>query len=208
MHYTPSKNEQLAASLGFRISEDGTIVTHSSGKAITLSTDKDGYKEFSFGPKANRKKCRVHRFNAWFRFGEAIYEPNIVCRHLDGNPSNNHINNIALGTQHDNIMDRPAEERRLHAWNTSRHATKHDHVAIIEFYKQHGFKATLFEFGISSKGTLSFIINKTQTAKPVAKTDRPKRQPRKPLTASSNAPATDSDTPAHPLAPSGTRPSF
>ena len=185
MHYKPSKNEQLAASLGFRISEDGTTVTSPDGKIVTQSTITGGYKEFSFGPKINRKKCRIHRFNAWFRFGEAIYEPNIVCRHLDGNPSNNHIDNLALGTQHENAMDRPAEERRLHAWNTSRHAIKHDHVAIIEFYKQRGFKATMLEFGISSKGTLSFIINKTQTAKPVAREDRPKRQPKKTLTASS-----------------------
>ena len=189
MHYTPNKNEQLAAILGIKISEDGTTITHPNGKVINLSTNRDGYKEFSFGPKTNRKKCRVHRFNAWFRFGEAIYEPNIVCRHLDGNPSNNHIDNIALGTQHDNAMDRPAEERRLHAWNTSRHVLKHDHVAIIEFYKQNGFKATMLEFNISSKGTLSFIINKTQTAKPVTKTERPKKQPKKSLTASNNGQA-------------------
>ena len=73
-------------------------------------------------------------------------------------------------------MDRPAKVRHLHAWNTSRHVLKHDHVAVIEFYKKHGFNKTMLQFGISSKGTLSFIINKTQTAKPVLFEERPKRK--------------------------------
>ena len=131
---------------------------------------------FGFGPKANRKKCQVHRFNAWFKFGAAIYEPNIVCRHLDGNPLNNHQDNLALGTQSDNMMDRPAHVRHAHAFASSRHAMKHDHAAIVAFYRIHGSNKTMTEFGISSKGTLSFIINKTQTASPVPIGERPKRK--------------------------------
>jgi hypothetical protein len=34
----------------------------------------------------------------------------------------------------------------------------------------------MIEFGLSSKGTLSFIINKTQTAFPVPVSERPKRK--------------------------------
>lgn len=174
--YTPNKNEKLAANLGYIVSEDGSVITGPSGKIYAQTPSSSGHLVFSFGPKKDRKKCQVHRFVAWFKFGEDIYEPNIVCRHLDGDPANNHPDNLALGSQSDNMMDRPVKERHAHAWNTSRHAMKHNHVAIIKFYKINGFKKTMTEFGISSKGTLSFIINKTQTAKPVPFDERPKKK--------------------------------
>ena len=174
--YTPNRNEKLAASLGYTISSDGSVITGPNGKIYAQGRNKYGHLVFYFGPKTDRKKCFVHRLVAWFKFGKAIYEPNIVCRHLDGNPANNHPDNIALGTQSENMMDRPAKVRHLHAWNTSRHTLKHDHVAVIEFYKKHGFNKTMLQFGISSKGTMSFIINKTQTAKPVLFEERPKRK--------------------------------
>lgn len=174
--YTPNRHEELAASLGFSITADGKVVTKSSGEVVRQSLGGRGYKVFTFGPKKDRHKCLVHRFSAWFKFGEKIYEPNIVCRHLDGNPLNNHQDNIALGTQSDNMMDRAPEARHAHAFATSRHAMKHDHAAIIDFYKANGFNKTLIEFSISSKGTLSFIINKTQTAQPVSMEERPKRK--------------------------------
>jgi hypothetical protein len=174
--YTPNRNEELAANMGFRITPDGKTITKPDGSIVGQSLSSIGYRVFSFGPKTHRYKCLVHRFNAWFKYGEEIYQPNIVCRHLDGNRLNNHINNIVPGTQSQNMMDRPAPERHAHAFATSRYAMKHDHVKIIEFYKGHGFKKTMIEFGLSSKGTLSFIINKTQTASPVPVSERPKRK--------------------------------
>lgn len=174
--YTPNRHEELADSLGFTVTPDGSIVRNPDGEVMKQHFGGRGYKVFAFGPKKKRHKCLVHRFNAWFKFGDKIYEPNIVCRHLDGNPHNNHIDNIALGTQSDNMMDRPADVRHAHASAASRHAMKHDHVAIIEFYRLNGFNKTMVEFGISSKGTLSFIINKTQTASPVPVGERPKRK--------------------------------
>lgn len=176
--YTPNRHEKLAADLGFTITPDGETVKKPDGKVIKQTKSHHGHHVFNFGPKISRKKCLVHRFNAWFKYGEAIYEPNIVCRHLDGNPSNNHIDNIALGSQSDNMMDRPAVVRHAHAFATSRHAMKYDHIAIIEYYKANGFNKTMVEFGISSKGTLSFIINKTQTGIPVPLSERPKKKKR------------------------------
>ena len=173
--YTPNRHEELAERLGFTIDPDGSTVRNPYGKIMKLHLGR-GYKVFSFGPKISRRKCLVHRFNAWFKFGDKIYEPNIVCRHLDGNPLNNHQDNIAIGTQSDNMMDRPESVRHAHAFATSRHAMKHDHVAIIEFYRVNGFNKTLIEFGISSKGTLSYIINKTQTSSPIPIGERPKRK--------------------------------
>lgn len=173
--YTPNRNEELAANMGFRITPDGKTITKPDGSIVGQSLS-NGYRVFSFGPKTKRCKCLVHRFNAWFKFGDEIYQPNIVCRHLDGNSLNNHIDNIIPGTSSQNMMDRPAEARHAHAFATSRHAMKHDHVKIIEYYKENGFNKTMIEFGLSSRGTLSFIINKTQTAVPVPVSERPKRK--------------------------------
>lgn len=38
----------------------------------------------------------------------------MVCRHLDGNPSNNHISNLRWGTVQDNIDDRSHHGRTAH----------------------------------------------------------------------------------------------
>ena len=105
-----------------------------------------------------------------------MYEEGIVCRHRDGNPKNNAASNILLGTQSQNMLDRPAADRSRGAWIASRGVAKYDHEKVIAFYVENGFKATLLEFGIRSKGTLSFIINRTKTATPVAIEDRPKRR--------------------------------
>lgn len=176
MWFTPSRAEVKAAQAGFTINEAGDAVRDAAGNVVSWSLTKHGYKRFSIGPRTKRIPVQFHRFQAWFAYGEAMYEPNIVCRHKDGNPLNNHRDNILIGTQSDNMMDRDPAVRKAHAFATSRHAMKHDHVAVIAFYRVHGFNATLREFGISSRGTLSFIINKSQTGVPPTKEERPKRK--------------------------------
>ncbi len=170
------KREREFAEAGIRISEDGLQVIRKNGNLAALRTNTSGYLFFIVGNSRKHRSALVHRFQAWFKFGEAMYADKILCRHLDGNPLNNHAANIAIGTDSDNRMDIPAESRRRTAWIASRSVIKHDHVAIIAHYREHGFRSALREFGISSKGTLSFIINKSQTGVPVPKAERPKRQ--------------------------------
>ncbi len=171
-----SGNEKEAFMLGYRLTENGDGVISPSGKPLAVFSAKGGYLIVWFGPKIARKNIRLHRFQAWLKYGDAIYQEGIVCRHLDGNPKNNAPDNIALGSASENMMDIAADVRHRTAFNASRHVLKHDHVAIVEYYKINGFKATLAQFAISSKGTLSFIINKTQTATPVLAHERPKRK--------------------------------
>lgn len=175
MWFTPNRMEEAAAKAGYSINEAGDTVKNPDGQPVALNVTKDGYTRFSIGPRDKRVGVRVHRFQAWFTYGDAIYGSGIVCRHKDGNPANNHRDNIIIGTQSQNMMDRDPEVRHAHAFATSRHILKHDHVAILAFYRLHGFNATLREFSISSKATLSFIINKSQTGVPVPKGERPAR---------------------------------
>lgn len=168
--------EKQAAKLGYRVSEDGLTVTRPTNRIVPQQCTRDGYNRFTFGPKCNRLTIRTHRLQAFQSFGDALYQEGIVCRHLDGNPLNNAASNIALGTQSQNMMDRPKECRQRCAFNASRSIVKHDHSAVVEFYKEHGFKATLAHFAISSRGTLSFILNKSATAPNVPMTKRVKRK--------------------------------
>ncbi len=171
MWFTPNRREKEAAKAGLTVSEDGTKVYKPCGKLMPLDVTTDGYRRFSFGPKDKRSSIRVHRFQAWFTFGEAMYAPGILCRHKDGNPGNNHRDNIILGTQKDNMNDRPADIRKAHAFATSRHVLKHDHVAILAHYRAHGWTSTRAVFNIG-RGALSFIINKSQTGVPVSEDER------------------------------------
>jgi len=167
--------EQRAAEAGYTVNKEGTEIRNPQGIKVATFESK-GYRIFDFGPKADRKHIYVHRFQAWFKFNTTMYGAGLQVRHLDGNSRNNHADNLALGTQSQNMLDRPAADRKAHGYQTSRHIAKHDHAAVISYYKAHGFKATLAAFNISSKGTLSFILNKTQTGVPVTAQERPKRK--------------------------------
>lgn len=170
--------ERFAAMLGISVSDDGQTVRRASdGHVFKLSETTDGYYwRFYCGPKGARLQIRVHRLQAWQKFGDAMYAPGIVCRHLDGNSKNNHRDNIGIGTQSDNMMDRRPEDRRAHAMKANRRLVKYPHAQVIAYYKQHGFMATLAEFGMSSRGTLSHILNKSGTEPAVPMAERPARQ--------------------------------
>ena len=107
--------------------------------------------------------CLVHRLQAYQKYGEDIYKKGIVCRHLNGNPLDNSIDNIAIGTQSDNMMDRKKEDRIAHAKLASSYNQKHNPDVIKKYYaKAKSYKKTMAEFNISSKGTLHYILNKAQ----------------------------------------------
>lgn len=57
----------------------------------------------------------VHQLAAFQKFGEEAYLAAGNVRHLNGNSLDNRPANIALGSIHENIMDRPAEARQKHA---------------------------------------------------------------------------------------------
>jgi len=62
-------------------------------------------------PGGRVRKMLIHRFAAFQKFGEAALVPGVQVRHLDSNPGNNRLSNIAIGTASDNAMDRPKQKR-------------------------------------------------------------------------------------------------
>jgi len=76
------------------------------GKIITGYIDQDGYRRVilypNLGDWRKRRKHYVHRLMAVTFLGESSG----VVRHLDGNSSNNNINNLKWGTPKENSQDR------------------------------------------------------------------------------------------------------
>lgn len=153
-----NKYEIIAKEKGYTITSDGTV--YSPKGNIVGTHGKNGYRYFSFRVNGKITKVYFHRFQAYNKFGDAIYEDNIVVRHLDGNYLNNSESNIDLGTNSDNMMDIPKEVRIRKSSNASK---KYPDVLVqmIRLDKEKGmsYKELMIKYNISSKGTLSYIIN-------------------------------------------------
>ena len=60
---------------------------------------------------------KIHKFQAYRKFGDTVFQEGVVVRHLNGDPQDNSSDNIALGTQSQNMMDRSEESRKAHSRN-------------------------------------------------------------------------------------------
>lgn len=141
---------------GYRITKTGGIL-NPKGEPLKGATSVYVHIGVRIGGK--RKKCKVHRLQAYQKFGDKMFEDGVVVRHLDGNPLNNSWDNIAIGTHSDNMMDMSKEVRLAKALHATSFVRKHDKTAVYEFYQKcRSYKKTMAEFNISSKGTLNFII--------------------------------------------------
>ena len=151
--------EVIANERGYRVTDKGELLNR-DGLSIG-SLHRTGYHRF--GLKVNGKKCIVHthRLQAYQKYGDAIYVKGIMVRHLDGNKTNNSIDNIAIGSNRDNQMDRPKECRMRTAIKGAKATIKYNPEEIIEFHNNNGrsYKKTMEEFNIPSKGSLHYILN-------------------------------------------------
>ena len=162
--------EEIAWNRGYRVSEDGVTVTAPSGRIRKLQPSPTGYLTFSISvdPRsANTYPVRVHRLQAFQKFGFVLYSVECV-RHLDGNLLNNSEANIDVGSQSCNMMDIPKAERLRKARIAAKAATKYKHADVIAFHRKcRSYRKTMREFGIPSKGTVSYIVRKSETARGV-----------------------------------------
>ena len=94
-----NKHEVIAKERGYTISEDG-IVYNPKNKSVGTS-GKNRYKYFSFRINDKIIKVYFHRFQAYNKFGNKIYDEGMVVRHLNGNILDNSIANIEIGTNSD-----------------------------------------------------------------------------------------------------------
>lgn len=153
----------LARDKGYAVTSDGRVISP-SGRERKLQTNKNGYKWFR--PSGDAAPVKVHRLQALQSFGDAMFDPGIECRHLDGNPGNNSASNIAIGTRSENAMDKPESVRMRCALTATRAAMRHDHAAISRRISEGASYGMIQrEFGIRSKGTISFIARQSITSR-------------------------------------------
>lgn len=149
---------------GYRMTVDGDVISK-TGNKLKLFNRGSGkgraYLAFNFRHAGNNIKLSAHRLQAFQKFGMELLKDGIVVRHLDGNSMNNSYNNIGIGTQSENMMDRDVDSRVKHALHATSFVRKYDKESVRKFHKNNGnsYKITMKEFGISSKGTLHHILN-------------------------------------------------
>lgn len=151
-----TKNKIIQAyEMGYRIDAEGNVIGLKNG-VLKCSND-SGYYRFSIRVEGEHKTVKVHRLQAYQKYKNKMFKKGIVVRHKNGNPLDNSFENILIGTSSDNMMDRTKEQRILNASNP-----KHNHAEIIKDRNENNFtyKELMSKYNISSKGTISFIINK------------------------------------------------
>lgn len=159
---TFSRNEKFAYDKGYRVTPKGTMYGL-RGQVVTNS-DTKGYIRVGTKNKGKYITIYAHRLQAYQKYGNAIYSKGILVRHLDGNNKNNSEDNIALGSNRDNMMDRPKEDRVTQARKASARTKKYNTKEVRDFHKASGnsYNKTKDEFRISSGGTLWYILNKAK----------------------------------------------
>lgn len=149
---------------GYRITLEGEIFNKSNNKMngfVNKQSSRRNYKTRVFGMKFNKESYPMpyHKLQAYIKFGDKIFEKEIEVRHLDGNSLNNSFSNIGIGTHSENMMDINSNIRKSKA---SKASLKYNHQQILcDRNSGMSYQDIMIKHNISSKGTLSFIINKS-----------------------------------------------
>lgn len=152
-------HEKIAYEKGYRATEDGKVIGM-KGEPVGFYSQ-NGYLRFKFRDNGENRHTHAHRLQAYQKFGDKIYKNGTVVRHLDGDPKNNHIDNIDIGSVRDNIMDIPAHKRLEMSMHATSFVRKYDRDEVKAFHEKSGsYMKTMEHFGISSKGTLHHILKK------------------------------------------------
>ena len=144
---------------GYKVLENGDVLSH-KGKILSLGkNNKNGYLNFCLRQDKQKVSIGVHRLQAFQKYGYDIFKDGIQVRHKNGIAKDNSFDNILIGSASDNQMDRSIECRTRTAMIATSFVRKHDKELIKKYYKENGFTKTMKHFNISSKGTMSYIIN-------------------------------------------------
>lgn len=155
--YTMNIFEEIIK-LGYVIDKLGTL---RNKKGKTISKTINGY--ISCYPTINgkRKTVAAHRFQAYMKYGDSMFRPNIEVRHLNENKLDNSWGNIDIGTHSENMMDRPKYLRKEYSAlgnSTSHLRRKYDYNEVKQIYlKEKSYKKVAELYG-TSKSTIYHII--------------------------------------------------
>lgn len=149
--------ECIASQRGYEVTEDGVFC---GVRNNILKHKNKGYLCVSISVNGKNKSLYAHRLQAYQKYGEDIYQQGICVRHLNGDKSDNSFDNIAIGTNRDNVMDRTKSERKRIANLAARQTIKYNKDEVVQYYNNcnRSRKKTIEHFGMSQSG-LHYILN-------------------------------------------------
>lgn len=114
--------------------------------------------------KSISKMVKVHRLQAFQKYGNEIFKKGMQVRHHNGNHQDNSAGNILIGTNSQNQMDISKEVRIKRAANAAskKRVLTDRQIIKMNIDRDNGmtYKQLMEKYKISSKGTISFIFNK------------------------------------------------
>lgn len=153
------RKEVIAYKKGFRVTVKGDLIGLNGNKR-SLYNNK-GYYCFTLRFEGVSINIRVHRLQAFQKYGMSLYDEGIITRHKNSISTDNSYDNILIGTASDNMMDVPEEIRIARSIHAASFLKKYNNDKIKKYHKiDNSYKDTMDHFDISSKGTLHFILNK------------------------------------------------
>lgn len=107
---------------GYRMTNEGKLLNHKNEvvEGVIKSVKNYNYKQLCIRKTDKFITILFHRFQAYQKFGEKIFDKNLQVRHLNGDSLDNSWDNIELGTALDNTMDKSPEVRKKSAIIASR----------------------------------------------------------------------------------------
>ncbi len=166
-------NQQLgiieALEKGYYVDKHGNLFNPNNRKLktnIIKSKKQLRYAQFGIKIKSGvRLFIRVHRFIAYMKFGEKIFENGVVVRHLNNDPTDNSWDNIGIGSHTDNMRDKPKSVRTKAALIATSFCRKYKEDLLKDLFKDR-FENNmtyleLYDKYSIGKSTLSFLFNKS-----------------------------------------------
>jgi HNH endonuclease len=156
------KLEKIAYEKGYRMDKVG-IIYGSKGKRVNGWIDNRGYLKFGIRTSKNKdRQLQAHRLQAYQKFGDKIYDPKLIVRHLNNNPLDNSWDNIELGTKAENRMDMSQEDRIKSAQLANSSKRKLTPEQLKEFWIDHivhnfGCRKLSIKYNITDSCALDII---------------------------------------------------
>lgn len=107
---------KIAFERGYRVSDDGILISPHGGILKVAKGEKKRYPTFSLTKVPNLATSgvfgiTVHTFAAYCFYGEVVFEKSVVIRHLNSDTEDVSKSNIVLGTHSQNNLDKPRHKR-------------------------------------------------------------------------------------------------
>ncbi len=159
------ENVLIAHRMGIRVERDGTPIG-TRGRPVKGYVNINGYRTvtFNLGKRPNRitRAVYVCWLQAFQKYGENFFLAE-ATRHFNGNRQDDSWDNIVIGSDQDNSMDRPKEQRQRMAQAAADAARvfTEDQVLEMRRLKQGGMSLRLLceRFSLKSKSHMSQIVN-------------------------------------------------